>query len=239
MAFQFPAAPTVDQIVQDPTTGAIYQWKTPAGGGAPYAWYALNAGPGVPDPPLDGEYVRVGNLWRLKSQTLNLSGIVSSVGVAILVPAAARGVKFSGTMSLGNNATGIEPMLRVSIDGTTYVTATEYTCSGVYWPSLSPPTAAPILPTSYNHAKLGITTATASLHARFDGAMSLVKTTSLIQGRSSGSSAQTGGHYNSLFQWFLNVGSLLAAPAVRGLQFGAFGISVAMVDSYVDLEWVY
>jgi len=191
-------------------------------------------------PPQDGnEYVMRNGLWRLKSQTLNLDGVSAAVGAPVAVPVGARAVKFSGLIALNNSATSIQPTLRCSLDGATFLAgASDYGYSGSYFPSSS--AAATNLPTTAAaFALLGIQNTTALFGCRIDGSMNLVRQGNSFQGHSYGSSLQAAAHYQSLIQFWNNANFGAAPNAIKALSFGCHSGTGTMFDSYVDLEWAY
>jgi hypothetical protein len=203
---------------------------------------AIQTGTAIADAPSDGcEYTRVNGLWRKKSQTLVLDGIVAPAGGAnATVPVGARAVKFNGQMSWNASANALSATMRWSADGTTFVAgAADYGYSGNYFGSVAGTSMLPN--TSASYCLLCTSGTVANFPVKFMGHLNLARTvmTQLFHGQVYGTSFQSANHYQDLIQFWSGGGPFAALTQIKALQFGNHANPGTLSDSYVDLEWVY
>jgi hypothetical protein len=121
MAMDFPTAPNPGQTYT--YAGITYTWNG-------YGWIggALGSAGVISDAPNDGgEYVRVNGVWRLKSQSFDVSGKASQ---EVTVPANAKLCRVTGIV-YPSSATPSAASCRISYDGTTFLTgASDYNNAG-------------------------------------------------------------------------------------------------------------
>jgi len=121
-----PPNPVSGQLWWESDTGLLYVYYTDANSSQ---WVEVISS-SMPDPPADGnEYVRVNGVWRLKSQSFDMTGTqIQSVAVPSWRPKQARLSGYAYTA----NAVVMALTLRVSADGTTYFSgASDYTRAGL------------------------------------------------------------------------------------------------------------
>ena len=108
----------------DPTPGTMW-WESDSGNlfifvddGNSAQWVQATIA-NMSLPPSDGnEYAMVNGLWRLKSQTFNLEGLLT---YEFNVPATAKMARFSGQYGLSVNGSPQQMVMRASLDGATFL----------------------------------------------------------------------------------------------------------------------
>lgn len=235
-----PASPTDGQQWYESDSGAMFLRFND---GNTTQWIQTN-GPGLTVPPNDdGEYVMINGVWRLKSQTLVLTGATKDV----IIPAGARMVLARGHV-LANAAGNNSFCFRVAVaDTVTFLAgASDYWYSGFnHYASSATPTAVSNMAgagASFGYlafsndtntfvqvtdARIGLTRATASLNFHTQGTHTVYNTGAAI--------GYTDGQFRTQVIGS-SAGSNLSVKALRFLL--AAGASFD-ANSYVYLEWVY
>lgn len=220
MAFDFPTVPTIGQIANG------FQWDGEK-------WLG-SAGPAVPDAPSDnGEYVRVNGLWRLKSRSLDLTGLVL---VDVPVPAAAKMAKLAISAKMG--ATG-SLILRWSVDGTTFPAgASDYTVAGFFHQSGTGGYATQAI-ANLPHWILTASADNLTIFHTVDLTMGLRKGAGVFTGNWKGSSynnAAAGGMTHYVWGGYSN----FAWPSDQIKTIRVYASSgTAMAQGAIEAEWVY
>lgn len=230
--FDFPSSPTIGAVYS--ASGVSWQWDGEK-------W---KGGLGLTEAPSDGgEYVRVNGVWRKKSQTFSLVGASFATGVSIPVPTGAKMLKYRA-FALMTAAVAFYFTARLSVDGTTYVSGSEYSNSGVYFSSAL--TSVTNLPAAAATSfMLSITTNGANCGNKVEGFVVLQRATSggMFDGEVRGSAYQSGGHYQSLISNYVigaTAGFGASALAIKGVQFASHASGAGnYTDGFVDAEWVY
>jgi hypothetical protein len=191
----------------------------------------------IPEAPsTGGEYVRVNGVWRLKSQTLVLTGANIAVGVPVAVPTGARMVKWNIAAA---SAASFGMTMRVSVDGTNFIAAADYATSGTYFSSASStPVNQPAAAATY--ILLSTNQVAAAYALKSEGNLVIANTNSMMLGGfSKFATVQSAAHYTGLFQSYLSGSSFGGVTALKALNFGAHASTGTFSEGFADLEWVY
>jgi hypothetical protein len=205
---------------------------------APGAWLKV----GVALPPYDGcEYIRVGGVWRKKTERKDVSG-VASTNYSFNAPTGAKRARWCGC-AWNTSTTAVQMFMRVD-DGTSILSgATNYRMAGWYHATGSSGYTNQAA-TSLAQFNLTVTLNQTNVPLMFEGWLMVdrVSSTRIFPGMSNGvgyNSAST--TLSQIFNSRLDVESAATTSLTlaRLIFYGSVGTTSFQSGSFIEVEWFY
>jgi hypothetical protein len=198
-------------------------------------------GVSIVDAPADGgEYVRINNIWRLKTQTLDMSGALPK---EVTVPTGARFMRAEGALFRATTTAAVLGW-RASLDGTNYMQgAADYYYTGFahYTGSAG---FANVPGAAISYGMIGNTQDYVNIGEQFRLVLGLTKPAGNVSftGLTWGSNylvAAANAYQDLLMKSFLLYTNAGANLAMRKVQFLTIPNVAYSAPSYISIEWLY